>query len=82
MNIADELEATIVQMVQHGKGILAADESLPTIAKRFKSINVEPTEENCRAYRALLFSAPRIEHYISGVIEFEDTLAQVDGEGR
>lgn len=81
MNIADELEATIGQMVQHGKGILAADESLPTIAKRFKSINVEPTEENCRAYRALLFSAPRIEHYISGVIEFEDTLAQVDGEG-
>ena len=81
MTIADELQATIEQMVQSGKGILAADESQPTIAKRFASINVEATEENCRAYRALLFTAPGIEDYISGVIEFEDTLAQSDGGG-
>jgi len=81
MTIADELQATIEQMVQRGKGILAADESQPTIAKRFASINVEATEENCRAYRAMLFTAPGIEHYISGVIEFEDTLAQADGDG-
>src|SRR5665811_2208260 len=81
MTIADELQATIEQMVQRGKGILAADESQPTIAKRFASINVEPTEENCRAYRALLFTAPGIERYISGVIEFEDTLVQSDGGG-
>jgi len=81
MTIADELQATIEQMVQRGKGILAADESQPTIAKRFTSINVKPTEENCRAYRALLFTAPGIERYISGVIEFEDTLVQSDGGG-
>ena len=36
MSIADERQATIARMVQPGKGILAADESLPTIAKRFK----------------------------------------------
>jgi fructose-bisphosphate aldolase class I len=81
MTIADELQATIEQMAQRGKGILAADESQPTIAKRFASIGVEASAENCRAYRALLFTAPGIEDYISGVIEFEDTLAQPADDG-
>ena len=81
MTIADELQATIEQMVQHGKGILAADESQPTIAKRFAAIGVEPTADNCRAYRTLLFTAPGIEDYISGIIEFEDTLAQSTDDG-
>lgn len=81
MIIADELQATIEQMVQPGKGILAADESQPTIAKRFAPIDVESTEENRRAYRALLFTSPGIEEYISGVIEFEETLAQSSDDG-
>jgi fructose-bisphosphate aldolase class I len=81
MTITDELQATIEQMAQRGKGILAADESQPTIAKRFAAIGVDATTDNCRAYRALLFTAPGIENYISGVIEFEDTLAQVDDNG-
>jgi fructose-bisphosphate aldolase class I len=81
MIIADELQATIEQMVQPGKGILAADESQPTIAKRFAPIDVESTEENRRAYRALLFTSPGIEEYISGVIEFEETLAQSGDDG-
>ena len=81
MIIADELQATIEQMVQPGKGILAADESQPTIAKRFAPIDVESTEENRRAYRALLFTSPGIEEYISGVIEFEETLAQISDDG-
>ncbi len=81
MTTSDELQATITQMVQPGKGILAADESLPTIAKRFTPIDVESTEENRRAYRALLFTAPGIEDYISGVIEFEETLAQNSDDG-
>ncbi|NDP48850.1 MAG: fructose-bisphosphate aldolase class I [Sulfuriferula multivorans] len=81
MTIADELQATIEQMVQPGKGILAADESLPTIAKRFAAIAVESTEEDRRAYRALLFTAPGIEDYISGVIAFEETLGQTTADG-
>lgn len=81
MTITDELQATIEQMVQRGKGILAADESLPTIAERFAPIDVESTEENRRAYRALLFTAPGIEDYISGVIEFEETLGQTANDG-
>ena len=81
MIIADELQATIEQMVQPGKGVLAADESQPTIEKRFAAIDVESTEENRRAYRALLFTSPGIEEYISGVIEFEETLAQSSDDG-
>ncbi len=81
MTVADELQATIELMVQRGKGVLAADESLPTIAKRFAPIDVESTEENRRAYRALLLTAPGIEDYISGVIEFEETLAQASDDG-
>lgn len=81
MTIADELQGTIDQMVQRGKGILAADESQPTIAKRFAAIGVEATAENCRTYRSLLFAASGIEEYISGVIEFDDTLAQTDDAG-
>ena len=81
MTIADELQATIEHKVQAGKGILAADESQPTIAKRFAPIGVESTEENRRAYRALLFTAPGIEDYISGVILFEETLGQRSADG-
>jgi fructose-bisphosphate aldolase class I len=81
MTISDERQATIEQMAQRGKGILAADESHPTIAKRFAPIGVESTEENRRAYRALLFTAPGIEEYICGVIEFEETLGQASEDG-
>ena len=35
----------IAKMCAKGKGILAADESTGTIAKRFKSINVENLEK-------------------------------------
>ena len=54
MDTPSELQATVEALVQKGKGILAADESTPTIAKRFKAIDVESTEENRRAYRSLL----------------------------
>jgi len=83
MNTTDDLEATICSMVQPGKGILAADESLPTIAKRFAQIQdgFESTEENRRDYRTLLFTAPGIEKYISGVILFEETLAHATDDG-
>ena len=50
-----DLESIARAMVATGKGILAADESSPTIKKRFDSIEVESSEENRRAYRELLF---------------------------
>ena len=76
-----ELEATISDMVQTGKGILAADESAPTIAKRFAAIGVESTEELRRSYRSLLFATPGLNEFISGVILFEETLTQRSDDG-
>ena len=53
-----ELETTARARVAAGKGDLAADKSVPTIEKRFKSINVPSTEESRQAYRELLFATP------------------------
>ena len=69
-------------IVAPGKGILAADESTGTIAKRFASINVENSEENRRAYRELLFTAGvELSQYLGGVILFEETLNQKCSDG-
>jgi fructose-bisphosphate aldolase class I len=75
------LQATVDSLVQAGKGILAADESGPTIAKRFKAIGVESTEENRRTYRSLLLATPGLDVFISGVILYEETLVQRADDG-
>lgn len=77
----EELSNTMEQMLQDGKGILAADESNGTIGKRFASINTENTEKNRRDYRLLLATTPDLEQYINGVILFEETLYQKDDNG-
>ncbi|VDP89686.1 unnamed protein product [Echinostoma caproni] len=77
-----ELRDIANAIVAPGKGILAADESVPTLGKRFKAINVENTEENRRAYRQLLFSAdPALAKNISGVILYHETLYQKADDG-
>ncbi len=68
-------------MVAPGRGILAADESFPTIEKRFKSIGQPSSEENRRAYRELLFTTPGIGEFISGVITFDETLRHKRNDG-
>lgn len=77
----EELSDTMEQMLQDGKGILAADESNSTIGKRFESIDVENTEQNRRDYRLLLATTPDLEQYINGVILFEETFEQKDDHG-
>jgi len=77
-----EFEATIKDMVQKGRGILAADESAPTIAKRFNAIDVKSSEENRRIWRSLLASTPNLGGYISGIILFEETLTQKTAEAK
>ena len=81
MTILQELEQTIADLVDDQRGILAADESTPTIKKRFDAINTESTEENRRKYRSWLLSTPDLGNYISGVIFFEETLGQVSDDG-
>ena len=82
MQYLTELENTINDMVQQGRGILAADESGPTIAKRFKAIEVESTEENRRAYRSMLVTSAGLGEDISGIILFGETLTQKTDDGK
>jgi len=76
-----DLNAVARAIVAERRGILAADESDGTIAKRFKSIDVESTEANRRAYRELLFTTAGIGEYISGVILFDETIRQAAADG-
>jgi len=79
----EELIATAKFIATPGKGILAADESTGTIGQRFSKINIENNEDNRRSYRELLLStdAAEISKYISGVILFDETFYQKDGQG-
>ena len=75
------LETVAQSMVAKGKGILAADESMGTIKRRFDSIKIESNDQNRRAYRDMLFTTKGLEEAISGVILFDETIrtAALDG---
>lgn len=74
--MAHSMESTVAALLAPGKGILAADESFPTIGKRFAALSIAATEENRRDYRELLFSTPALSEAISGAILFDETLHQ------
>jgi len=76
-----DLEAVAQAMVSKGKGILAADESMGTIKRRFDSIKIESNENNRRAYREMLFTTQGLEEAISGVILFDETIRTAAGDG-
>ena len=76
-----DMEATARALVAPGKGILAADESLGTIGKRFDEIKLPNVEENRRSYRELLFTTPKLGQFISGVILFDETIRQQARDG-
>jgi len=78
----ENLDSVARKLVAPGKGILAADESTPTIEKRLKSIGVASTEENRRAYRDVLFTTAGVGEFISGVILFDETIRQKTRDGR
>jgi fructose-bisphosphate aldolase class I len=77
-----ELAATARKICTPGKGILAADESVGTLGKKFVPLNVKNTEENRRAYREVLFTTPGLNKYVSGVILFEETTRQATKNGK
>ena len=67
MSETPDLATTAKRLVASGKGILAADESIPTIGKRFAALGIAPTAENRRAYRELLFTTSGLGESVSGV---------------
>ena len=75
------LESVAQAMVAKGKGILAADESMGTIKRRFDSIKIESNESNRRAYREMLFATKGVEEAISGVILFDETIRTAASDG-
>lgn len=77
----DELDQIAEAMFAAGKGILAIDESTPTIKNRLNSIHVESTEDSRRAYRDLLITNPGGNEYISGMILFDETIRQSTSNG-
>ncbi|MEO6567338.1 MAG: class I fructose-bisphosphate aldolase [Opitutaceae bacterium] len=81
MNLIHEMEGTALALVARGKGILAADESTPTLEKRFQSAAIASTEENRRAYRELLFTTPGLGAFVSGVILYDETIRQKTADG-
>ena len=81
MAMNETLQATIRELTRPGRGILAADESMPTITKRFKAVGIESTDETRRQYRQLLFTTRGADEFLGGVILFEETLTQRADDG-
>ena len=77
----ESLAKVASDIVASGRGILAADESTPTMGKRLALIEQENTEENRRDFRQALFDTEGIEDFVSGVILFEETLTQEARDG-
>jgi fructose-bisphosphate aldolase, class I len=68
-------------MMTGGKGLLAADESIPTCNRRFAALGIAQTVEERRRYRELLFTASGLNESISGVILADETIRQTAVDG-
>lgn len=77
----EAMRETALALVARGKGVLAADESTPTMAKRLAAVGLESTELRRRSYREMLFATDGLSEHIGGVILFDETARQQDHEG-
>ncbi|EKD33462.1 MAG: hypothetical protein ACD_76C00025G0007 [uncultured bacterium] len=77
----NEIKKTIKALFANGKGLLAADESTPTITKRFAKAGLKSTNKTRRAYRNIFITAKGMEKYISGIILFDETIRQKADNG-
>jgi fructose-bisphosphate aldolase class I len=76
-----DLENVALTLVAEGKGILAADETIPTLTRRFDTLGVQSTEQSRRAYREMLFTSPGAAEFISGAIMYDETIRQKSSGG-
>lgn len=81
MDNTAELRAIVSALLSPGKGILAADESTRTMDARLEAVGAPTTDEVRRTYRELLFTAPGIEKYLSGVILYDSTIRGETADG-
>ena len=75
-----DLDGVAAALVADGKGILAADETVATLTKRFDALGIQSTEQSRRSYRQMLFTAGAAE-FISGVIMQDETIRQKSTDG-
>jgi fructose-bisphosphate aldolase, class I len=76
-----DLESVVLTLVAEGKGILAADETIPTLTRRFDTLSIRSSEESRRIYREMLFTSPGAAEFISGVIMYDETIRQNSSRG-
>ncbi len=81
---AKEMSKTIETILANDRGILALDESIGTIGRRFAGIGVDNTFDNRRKWRDIILSTPQTDGYplaIGGVILFTEQLQQRTSDG-
>jgi fructose-bisphosphate aldolase, class I len=76
-----ELERVALTLVADGKGILAADETVPTLTRRFDTLGIKSTEQSRRTYHEMLFTSPGAAEFISGAIMYDETIRQKSYRG-
>ena len=75
-----ELNKIALEIIENGKGILAADESTGTMTKRLEGVNVPSTPENRLMFRETLFSSVNMSNCIGGVILYDETIKQISSK--
>lgn len=76
-----KLYETVAALMASGKGILAADESDATAGKRLAMVHLPNEPENRQDFREILFTAPDIEKYLSGVIMYDSSIKNFTDDG-
>ncbi len=79
--MSEDLESIAGRLVADGKGILAADESVATLTRRFDTLGIPSTEQSRRAYREMLFTTRGAAEFISGAILYDETIRQKSSDG-
>ena len=78
---SQDLERVALTLVADRKGILAADETVPTLTRRFDTLGIKSTEQSRRTYREMLFTSPGAAEFISGAIMYDETIRQKSSRG-
>ena len=79
--VSHDLQSVALTLVATGKGILAADETIPTLTTRFDALGIQSTERSRRAYREMLCTSRGAAEFISGVIMQDETIRQKSSDG-
>jgi fructose-bisphosphate aldolase class I len=79
--MSEDFEGIAATLVADGKGILAADESVATLTRRFDPLGIQFTEQSHRAYCEMLFTATGAAKFISGAVLYDETIRQKSSGG-